>query len=171
MEQKSMLDLIEDAGGLVPDKTVAARLRLKRALVRSWARRGLLPALRVGAAFFFLMTDVNAFLESCRVEPEAPRPAAWLPDLGLFIRTMCCTGPELSATAAALRMAFETWAGPAAALPSRTFGRCLRAAGFTRARGAGGVRLWRGLALLPAAASGELATSATTVDQAAQVHK
>jgi putative DNA primase/helicase len=72
--------------------------------------------------------------------------------LGEFIDDQCLVGLGYSATAGDLYKAYGEWAEAAGMkereqLKQRTFGICLSERGFKRDKGAGGVRLWRGVGL------------------------
>ncbi len=59
-------------------KQVSELLGVNRATVINWARRGSIPAVQYGerSIYRFRESDVNAFIEASRIQPDMIKPAS-----------------------------------------------------------------------------------------------
>jgi len=122
------------------DLELEAKLQADGAGILAWLVRGCLQWQREGLA---PPPEVLAATAQYRAEMDV---------LGEFIEDRCVVAPGYVATAKELYESYDDWAEDGGIpekqrLKQRTFGACLTERGFIRDRGAGGKRLWRGVAL------------------------
>ena len=124
-----------------PDGELPERLRAEMPGILLWMVQGCLNWQKYG--HLWEPEEVIEATEDYRAEMDLLRD---------FIEEMCIVGPGLEATSGDLYKAYGDWAKDTGLdkkerLYQRSFGLALGEQGFVKARGTGGVRLWRGIAL------------------------
>jgi len=124
-----------------PDRELPDRLEAESPGILAWLVRGCLEWQRC-----------KGLEEPDEVKEAVQEYRAEMDPLKEFIETKCLVGEGLTVTAADLYRAYNSWADEndlqkKERLLKRSFGLALAELGFRKAKGTGGVRLWRGLGL------------------------